>query len=326
MNSIRLHRCLAVFSLMATLAGCAQFDFDMTRNIPWKQDEVEAIGQPTKLVAMWRETVLNHGDRPAVRGFGGRLMFYGEDEGKPIQVEGTLQVYAFNETDRPAGNVAPDRKFVITEEQFGSHHSKSMLGDSYSVWIPWDRLGGDEKEITLLCRFASADGGITMSDQTTHSLPGKPPTGITGLASKSPWDKRNASAATADSPVVQTSFEAETNRGPSGGRTGMTTTTISIPNRVGGKLPRAQSRNFSRSSTAVIHDSNARILAPANHRQRQAPAPQTGQPRSNHFGRERFRPLGTPLFAPNRGRAPWPQRPQGLQSDPALSPVPAAGR
>ena len=51
---------------------------------------------------------------------------------------GSLVVYAFDETDRDPANMKPDRKFVFTQEQFEKHYSKSTLGHSYSVWLPWD--------------------------------------------------------------------------------------------------------------------------------------------------------------------------------------------
>ena len=59
------------------------------------------------------------------------------------QGRGTLVVYAFDETNRDANNARPDRKYVFTPEQLPLHYSKSKVGHSYSVWLPWDEVGGD---------------------------------------------------------------------------------------------------------------------------------------------------------------------------------------
>ncbi len=44
---------------------------------------------------MWSFTVLQQPGQPGVRGYGGRLMFYDADD-KPMKVDGTLTVYAFD--------------------------------------------------------------------------------------------------------------------------------------------------------------------------------------------------------------------------------------
>ena len=74
-------------------------------------------GKPDKIVALWSDTVLTQAGRPPIRGFGGRLMFYEGKKEEPIKVEGTLVVYAFDETDRDANNARPDRKYVFTPQQ-----------------------------------------------------------------------------------------------------------------------------------------------------------------------------------------------------------------
>ena len=52
------------------------------------------------------------------------------DEAKPVKVDGTLEVYAFDETDRDPTNSAPDRKYVFSPEDFRKHFSEGKLGDA----------------------------------------------------------------------------------------------------------------------------------------------------------------------------------------------------
>ena len=88
---------------------------------------------------------------------------------EPIKVDGTLTVYVFDETNRDPNNVRPDRKYVFTKEQFPSHYSKSKFGHSYSVWIPWDEAGGEQKEISMIVRFHAAkrERGGGRADETS---------------------------------------------------------------------------------------------------------------------------------------------------------------
>ena len=102
-------------------------------------------------------------------------MFYEGKNEEPIKVEGTLAIYAFDETNREPSNNRPDRKFVITAEQLPAHYSKSKVGHSYSVWLPWDQVGGLQKEITLIIRFQPKEGTVAISDPCRQLLPGRVP-------------------------------------------------------------------------------------------------------------------------------------------------------
>ena len=143
----------------------------------WPSAKEEKPGRPDKILASWTDTVLTSPGKPPIRGFGGRLMFYAGESEKPIKVDGTLVVYAFDESNRDPSNVRPDRKYVILPQQLPDHFSKSKIGNSYSVWIPWDEVGGVQKEITLIARFEPKQGAIVMGEQCRQSLPGMPPQG-----------------------------------------------------------------------------------------------------------------------------------------------------
>jgi len=221
---------------VAVVSGCAPLE--VQKAVPWLPQK-EDKGTPARLVALWTDAVLTRPDHQPVRGFGGRLMFYAPKGDKPIKVRGTLVVYAFDESSDDPEHVKPDRKYVFTEEQFARHYSKSDLGHSYSVWLPWDEVGGPQKEISLLVRFLPTDGPVVVSDQTRHILPGRPPAGAE-LARR----KRASKTAGADSDaegVRQASYRAETHgtqdlpsaTGQTRQRIRVTTTTIDIPRQPG---------------------------------------------------------------------------------------------
>jgi hypothetical protein len=89
-----------------------------------------------------------------------------------VKVEGQLVVYAFDETDRPPHETAPTRRFVFPATQFARHESQSQLGTTYSVWLPWDEVGGTSRKISLIARFEPQGGPVVLSEQTNHYLPG----------------------------------------------------------------------------------------------------------------------------------------------------------
>ncbi len=169
---------LALGVWLSMSLGCTS-GFDMRKDIPWPElvnfDEPK---KPLKMVAMWQDTVKNQTGKPAIRGFGGRVIFYGADESKPVKVDGDVDVFAFVETSHKRDDTQPDRKFVFTRDQVAKHYSESKLGHSYSFWLPWEQVGGETLHITLIARFTPAEGGGTvLSEQSRYILPGLNPPG-----------------------------------------------------------------------------------------------------------------------------------------------------
>ena len=164
---------VSLLLLLALTAGCSSLNLDKAH---WPLKSEEKPGKPDKIVAMWTDTVLYQTGQPPTRGFGGRLMFYEGKKEKPVKAEGNLVIYAFDETGRGPAKSRPDRKYVFTADQIPLHYSKSQIGHSYSVWVPWDAIGGEQKEISLIVRFEPKEGAAVTGEQSRQLLPGRSPT------------------------------------------------------------------------------------------------------------------------------------------------------
>jgi len=147
---------------------------DIPTGVPWKAEKPPQPGVPSRIVTTWTDTVLQSTGKPSQRGFGGRLFFYSAKEAKPIPVEGQLVIYAFDETDRKPTDNKPTKRYVFPPDQFAKHQSDSEFGISYSIWLPWDEVGGAAKDVSLIARFEPLTGGaLVVSDQTRERLPGR---------------------------------------------------------------------------------------------------------------------------------------------------------
>ena len=128
---------------------------------------------PTRIVSIWSPDVLNTQGQVSTQGFGGRLYFY-DAENKPVPVDGQLIIHAYDDSkNTDSGNTIPDKKFVFTAEQLKRHHGTSELGSSYSIWIPWQPVGGMQRQISLVPTFSSSTGIRLVGNQTQNLLPGK---------------------------------------------------------------------------------------------------------------------------------------------------------
>jgi hypothetical protein len=139
---------------------------------PWSKDEKKPI--PERILPVWTDAVMHQKGKRGVRGFGGRIYFYESRASEPVEVDGGLAVYAFDAKSTDVHSQQPLKKFVFPADQFASHMSRTNLGPSYSVWLPWDEIGGPEQKLSLIVRFEGTDGGTTISDPTVKLLPGVP--------------------------------------------------------------------------------------------------------------------------------------------------------
>jgi len=182
MNRVtNIYSCCLLVSLVAC-TGCSTFkakstkvakSLDVRRVFGHKADEPAPPEVPLRMVSSWTDTVLSKTDKKPQRGFGGRLTFFGQDRESLIRVDGQLVVYAFEETEGQPRSTQPTRRYVFPREQFVRHESESTLGPSYSVWLPWDEVGGERKNISLIARFEPKGGPLLVGEQTSHLLPGR---------------------------------------------------------------------------------------------------------------------------------------------------------
>ncbi len=137
---------------------------------------------PERVMAVWTDTVLHQPNQAGVRGFGGRIYFYEKEGNDPIEIDGGLAVYVFDADRLELHDQRPLRKFVFTPEQFTSHMSRTSLGPSYSVWLPWGEVGGPPKRLSLIARYEGSAGGTNISEPTIKMLPGVPERSVSSEA------------------------------------------------------------------------------------------------------------------------------------------------
>lgn len=305
--------CLVVCLAMAS--GCSSWN--IRKSLPWPLGE-EKAGKPDKVVAVWTDTVLYQANQTPERGFGGRLMFYEGKKETPVKAEGSIVVYAFDETNRDAGNAKPDRKYIFTPEQLAARYSKSKIGHSYSIWIPWDAVGGVQKDISLIVRLEPKNGGAVVIGKPSRQLlpgektPGKdgPQLAVAGAATQIP------AVPPAAAPVQQASYNApalqpcgSTDSQPPQRR--MTTVTIPMP------------AEMAAGGATALGPSTATSQAPATATPgaatASAPPTMSLAPRS-HFSPPRSRVLGGSIAQLVRDRGPSSSYPGESQCAPGSAP------
>lgn len=172
---------VAAMMILGTVGCASMSDKNNSANktfmerLPWSDkgaDESEPYPQPTKLAATWSPDTLIQTGRTPTRGFGGRLFFY-DQKSRPVPVDGTLIVHGFDETAKDQSDGV--KRFEFTPEQFTKHFDQTDFGASYSIWVPWDAVGGNRKRISLVASFKTSDGKTVQGLPAVVMLPGAEP-------------------------------------------------------------------------------------------------------------------------------------------------------
>ncbi len=163
-------------------AGC--LGLDVAGTFRWPGTKTDQPQAATMAVA-WQNDVQKRACKNLMRGFQGKVQFLaaapkptGKDADKQpppkaIAVDGTLTVYAFEETADGKQGAGPAKKYVFAGKDLKCVHREGPQGHEYNVWLAWDKAGGPERHIRLLMRFDPAGGGQpVMSDNSREVLPG----------------------------------------------------------------------------------------------------------------------------------------------------------
>lgn len=208
--------------------------------MPWsssKEKKEKKFETPKSMAVIWTDSVYTQAGARPTRGFGGRFYFYGE-ENKPIEVDGELVIYGYDDSSDDDMRKVADRKFVFSREDLARHHSKTELGPSYSFWVPWDELGGERKTISLLPVFKAGEGIPVRGEQSINVLPGRPK--ADGSNNPPAFEAFGASQVSYNAPVRN--GENNSSQKPSG----LKTATIDVPDELGESLAQPQVTNLSR--------------------------------------------------------------------------------
>ena len=165
--------------LVALLVGCQTTDKPKERTFPSILDNPFTNKEPEqkpphRIAIVWRDAVYTEPGKLPTRGFGGRVYFYGEDN-EPVEVEGELTVFGYDDSNESMKSKVANRKFVYEGNHLKHYFRETDLGPSYDVWIPWDAVGGERKNISLVPVFRTEEGNLLRGELARNILPGKKP-------------------------------------------------------------------------------------------------------------------------------------------------------
>jgi hypothetical protein len=140
----------------------------------WMHDDMPkatAKNPAVKIVCIWEPAEGQGVDGLPTRGFAGQIFFFTRNS-TPAQVDGTVRVYLFDDQGSVQEQGKPIHQFDFLGEAWTAHLTKSMLGPSYNVFIPYVARQPWHANCSLRVRFTPEDGPTIYSDMVHVVLPG----------------------------------------------------------------------------------------------------------------------------------------------------------
>jgi len=107
------------------------------------------------------------------RGFAGQLYFFPRDGEEPIQVDGDVRIYVFDDQGSKKEQVRPLHQFDFSPEAWNTYLYNSQFGPCYQLFIPYTREGHKQAECVVRLRYKPKSGGPTVYTKLVDvKLPG----------------------------------------------------------------------------------------------------------------------------------------------------------
>lgn len=155
--------------MFLTLSGCATLHFPWDDKIP----VASAKNPVVQITCLWEPSEGHDPDGMPCRGFAGQILFLGNKGGTPVQVDGPVMVYVFDDQGTPEQQAAPQHQFNFDLDSWQRHMKAGSLGPTYHVFIPYTRKGTQEALCSLRVRYTPPEGPPLYSPHSEITMGGK---------------------------------------------------------------------------------------------------------------------------------------------------------
>jgi hypothetical protein len=137
-----------------------------------------AAKAPTKMADVWSSYTQAAPDGKVIRGVAGRIRFYDDSKKKQsVKVDGDLTVFVFDGNELDPAHAKPLKVYQFKADTLKEHYSyKKPLGHGYDFFLPFDEIGGEEKNLCVMTRFDDRiDKMLVMAQPVNTVLRGTKP-------------------------------------------------------------------------------------------------------------------------------------------------------
>lgn len=162
---------LSCVLVSTSLIGCATFNAAFGS----KMLKATAANPVVEVVCLWQPGEGNDPDGIPCKGFMGQIMFLSRKSSQPVEVDGNVRIYLFDDQGTLEEQAKPLREFDFSPGSWGIHLTQTSYGPTYTVFIPYVRRGVSNAACSLRLRYTPKDpktGDRIFSEFTNMHLNG----------------------------------------------------------------------------------------------------------------------------------------------------------
>lgn len=168
---IRIPCLLAATSLfLFSSVGCSSLSLPHFGNSP----AASVSRNPSRCLCLWQPVKTEDASGQPVQGFGGQVYFFEAGSEEPVEVEGDVRVFVFDDVGTPEQQARPKTVKDFDPFVWKSFRTTSQVGTNYSLFVPYDEASQYESVCSLRLRLVQPDGTQVFSDMATVKLAGEP--------------------------------------------------------------------------------------------------------------------------------------------------------
>jgi hypothetical protein len=167
---IRIPCLLAATSLfLFSSVGCSSLSLPH-----FDESETAAVSaKPARCLCLWQPVHGADASGQPVSGFGGQVYFFAAGSEEPIEVDGDVRVFIFDDIGTPEQQARPKDVQDYDSFVWKSFLTNSQFGPNYTVFVPHSTASKYESICSLRLRLDQPDGSQLFSDMATIKLAGE---------------------------------------------------------------------------------------------------------------------------------------------------------
>ena len=153
---------------LCSFVGCATFHIPFEKKIP----KASAADPVVQILCLWQQAEGRDPEGYPCKGFSGQILFLSNKAATPVQCEGDVRIYLFDDQGDAEAQAKPLRQFEFDSGSWGIHLTETSLGPTYSVFVPYVRKGVKDANCALRVRLKPKIGPVVFSDLSNMPLNG----------------------------------------------------------------------------------------------------------------------------------------------------------
>lgn len=161
---------LTLSVMLSQVSGCA------TMKLPnFKKEryaKADANNPVTQIICIWQPAEGQGLDELPSRGFAGQIVFLTANSPTPVEVDGDVTIYLFDDQGTPEERSKPLHVFRFIDGSWQTYLAPTAWGPTHQLFIPYVRKGYHRASCSLTVQLETPDGHRVTSAMANIVLPG----------------------------------------------------------------------------------------------------------------------------------------------------------